>query len=487
MAPTKFQYYAELADQQARQITGSREDWTGFLETAGRLYKYPFDEQLMIYAQRPNATACAPLATWNKPLNRYVKRGSKGIALIDNSANKPRLRYVFDYTDTEDGRYNSRRPFIWQMKPEHEPVVVEALDKAYDMNKFMGWDSFNGRAMIGNDIGDVIFGLAHELAARYYYDNARDIGYAVEGSFLESNDEFNISVAFQEALTVSAAYSIMTRCSIDPAEFIRDEDFQSIFDFNTPDSVYTLGKAVSNVTEEVLREIEVTIKKYERQQTADLSADRQERSTNHGRDNLQQGRELSGTRYSDTGKLSAGQIRHDAEELPQGSPPDTVQPVFVGGEAVSPLPGNRRHGERTAGTDDEPIAGAKPAARQNDRPDGLGGAHEQPQSPSGGNNLRRTDLQLEQNNGKPDETPSDKGGGSLFPPKVEQKPPLISQDIIDNALRGWNGDTDRIRRVFDYMAANGRSREAAAFLRSEFGKPEFCHKRWCRAITPALA
>ena len=124
MPPTKVQLYAELADRQARHVTGSRDDWTGFLTTAGRLYKYPFDEQLMIYAQRPDAVACAPFDTWKDPMHRYIKRGSKGIALLDHTSDKPRLRYVFDYADTEDGWRNSRRPYIWQMKPEHEQTVI---------------------------------------------------------------------------------------------------------------------------------------------------------------------------------------------------------------------------------------------------------------------------------------------------------------------------------------------------------------------------
>ena len=481
MPPTKVQFYSDLADRQARQVTGSRKDWTGFLETAGRLYKYPFDEQLMIYAQRPDAVACAPLETWNKPMNRYVRRGSKGIALIDISADKPRLRYVFDYADTEDGRYNPRRPFIWQMNPEHEQTVIEALDKAFDMNGLMGWDSFNGRAMTGNNLGDAIFGLAHELAARYYSDNARDIGYSAEGSFLEDYDEFNISVAFKEALTVSAAYSIMTRCGINPAGYIEDEDFQPIFDFNTPDSVYTLGKAVSKVTEEILREIEVTVKKYERQQAA-------ERSETHERTDIQQSRGVSDSRHSDTEEPQLNQIRDDEEIVSQGSQAGVIQPLPVDGETVPPLPGDRGHGQREAGADDNTVAGAIPAARQGGRPAGLGGAHEQPQSPGRGNDLQRTDLRLEIDaNTEQTEAPSGMGGVSLFPSEHEQiaairaaeqsrippSPVVISQDDIDNSLRGWNGDPDSIRRVNDYMGANGRSREAAAFLRNEYGSPDY--------------
>ncbi len=256
---SKYQFYSELADSQARQVTSTMNSWTGFLSTAGRLYKYPFEEQLMIHAQRPDAVACAPLETWNTPMNRYVRRGSKGIALIDNTSDKPRLKYVFDYSDTEDGRHNARRPKFWELTPEYESVVVEALQKQYGTNDFSSTDNFS----------DYIFGLARELSARYYGDNRDDVEYSVEGSFLEEYDEYNVRTAFLEALTVSTAYTLMTRCGVDPSEYIGDEDFQPVFDFNSPRSVYTLGKAVSILSEEVLREIEVTIKSHERQTAAE--------------------------------------------------------------------------------------------------------------------------------------------------------------------------------------------------------------------------
>jgi len=282
---SKLELYSELADRQARQITGSRESWTGFLDTAGRLYKYPYDEQLMIYAQRPDATACAPLEMWNKPMNRFVKRGSKGIAIIDTNGERPRLRYVFDVADTIGGRQQARKPYVWELKPEHERAVIEAIDRAYNIDSFMGWDSFNGRALIGHGIGDVIFGLAHELSARYYEDHQDDIGNSVEDSFLENYGEQDVKSAFRDALTVSAAYCIMSRCGINASEYLDDEDFLPIFDFNTTESVNALGRAVSNVSEEVLRNIEITIKNYERVHTA-------ERSETHERTDIQQERQL---------------------------------------------------------------------------------------------------------------------------------------------------------------------------------------------------
>jgi hypothetical protein len=180
-------------------------DWTGFLATAGRLYKYPFEEQLMIHAQRPDAKAVAPLELWNKPMNRYVRRGSKGIALLDNRGEKPRLKYVFDVVDTQDGWYNPRRPFLWELKPEHENLVMESLQQSYDIDvdADLGYETSTGNAMLGNAVGDYLYTIAESLSARYYEDNRHDIGYAVEGSFLDDYDELNLSVAFRYALTVS--------------------------------------------------------------------------------------------------------------------------------------------------------------------------------------------------------------------------------------------------------------------------------------------
>jgi hypothetical protein len=190
--------FADLADQQTRQVTQSMGDWMGFLNSAGRLYKYPFEEQLMIHAQRPNAVACAPLETWNKPMNRWVKRGSKGIALLDNTGDEGKLKYVFDVSDTQDGRYNPYRPFLWAVTPEHETPVIEALKGTFDIDdeSYAGYDANSGTPLGGNQLGDYLHNIAQTLAARYYEDNKGDIGYAVEDSFLDGLDEFNVGVAF---------------------------------------------------------------------------------------------------------------------------------------------------------------------------------------------------------------------------------------------------------------------------------------------------
>ena len=518
---SKYQMFADLAEQKTKQITSSMEDWTGFLATAGRLYKYPFEEQLMIHAQRPDVIACAPLEIWNKPMNRWVKRGSKGIALLDNSGDRSRLKYVFDVVDTQDGRYNPRRPFLWELKQEHEMPVVEALKSFYniDVANDMGWQSNTGRVMLGNYLGDYLYTIAQNLAARYYENNRHDIAYAVEDSFLHGLDEFNVSVAFRDALTVSTAYAMMSRCGLDPADYIENEDFQPIFDFNTPESVYALGKAVSDVSEEVLREIEVTIKKYERQKAVDImraaptGAREEGQRHEHGssqtinRNNLQPERGLSDTRHSNTrNDRIAGEIRHNEEEVPARPQGDNVLNFRNERNAVPPLSASGEPSQRAVIADDGRTPSTEPAAGQSDRPDGLDGTHEQSAITSGSGNIERDNLQLDEEETPPTPTNAIDGVSvspataaeqqvslfSLFPTEQEQidvirealhneqqaeqtatPPPItpISQEDIDNAIIKWNGDIDSKIRVSEYMHEHARARDTANFLKNEYGLP----------------
>jgi DNA methylase len=417
--PSKTQTYADLASRQSQNVTESRENWKSFLETAGRLYKYPFDEQLMIHAQRPTAQAVAPIEVWNNLMNRYVKRGSKGIALLDMISGKAKLKYVFDYADTESGRNNARRPFIWQMKPEHEQPVMDTLADNYDINN-------------SDDIGTMLCGIAQNLSARYYDDNSRDIQYSIEGSFLEDYDEYNVEVAFRDAMTVSTAYALMTRCGVDPAEYIEDEDFQPIFDFNSTTAVYALGQAVSTATEEVLRDIELTIKKYER-----------ERTIENGRTDLQSERRLSDTGYiADGNNRTARQVRNDENELPETAPTYTVHDISAAGETVPALSGNRDDGEQQTGTDDDRTIETVTSSGQIDRPDGVDGSHEQPEIASGGNTTDGVDLQL----------------------KSE-----ITDDEIDAFLMRTTGTENGKYRVYSFFLHDNDTKEKADFLKDEYG------------------
>ena len=247
--PSKLQSYTQMAEQVAAGLTGSYLRWTAFLTTAARLYKYPFPEQMMIFAQRPDATACAEYDLWNNTMSRYVRRGSKGIALLDDSGDRPRLKYVFDVSDT-GGRENARQLYLWQYRPEHEASVIEALEKAYDIPAEYG-------------LADQLEKVAARLADEYWTENQRDILRIVDDSFLEEYDDFNIGVAFRSAATVSITYALMSRCGLEPEAYFEHEDFLNIFDFNTPATVTALGTAVSQSSQQVLRQIGATIKHYE--------------------------------------------------------------------------------------------------------------------------------------------------------------------------------------------------------------------------------
>ena len=238
---SKLQEYRRMSEEAQRQLTGSLERWQSFLATASRLYKYPYHEQVMIHAQRPDATACAEFDVWNNTMRRYVRRGSKGIALIDTSGDRERLRYVFDVSDTGT-RPNSRSLNLWELREEHIPAVSSMLEKNYGVPA-------------GESLAVQLEAVASQLAREYWEDNRRDILGILEDSFLEEYDEFNVGVAFRNAAEVSISYSLMLRCGLEPENYFEHEDFMSVFDFNTPETAGALGTAVSGINQQVLREI----------------------------------------------------------------------------------------------------------------------------------------------------------------------------------------------------------------------------------------
>ena len=375
--PSKLQFYAQMADHTAEQITGSYQKWTAFLTTAARLYKYPYHEQLMIYAQRPDATACADYELWNKQMNRYVRRGSQGIALIDTSGDNPRLKYVFDVSDTGGGE-NSRRPFLWEYRDEHESIVTAALEDRFEVG---GAVSFP----------DLLEHIATFLVDDYWYAHKQDILDIVDGSFLDGYDEENIHFAFNEAAVASAAYVMLARCGLEPDARYEHIDFMSVFDFNTPQAAAILGSAVSQVSEQVLRQIEVTIKNYEREKLA-------ERSQNHERTDLHEERGLpvSQSEPVPAGGTAPGQVREDAESVPEGASPGAVEQPDPVRAAVPPSAGDRRNGEQPSGTDDARTdeSGGGDGIPESQRSHEVGGANEHPESAGGGSDPDRAGVQL---------------------------------------------------------------------------------------------
>ena len=375
--PTKAEQYAQMADQVARQLTGSWQEWAGFLTTAARLYKYPFHEQLMIYAQRPDATACAEYDLWNNRMGRYVRRGSKGIALVDDSGDRPRLRYVFDISDTGT-REHSRTPWLWTMNEEHTAPVMAMLEGNYGV----------GGEELPQQLADVAAGLAEE----YWTDHRQDILYIVDGSFLEEYDEYNIEVQFKSAAAVSITYALMSRCGLEPEQYFSHEDFMPIFDFNTPAVIGALGTAVSQANQQVLRQIGVTIQNYERAKSAERSATHGEQPDLHSERGLPDSRPAP-ERAADE---APEQVRQDAQSVPEAATAHPVQPAADDREAVPAPAGDRRDGEPAAGADDAPDGrgGGRNGGAESRRPDGLGGSDEHLQSPGRGDSAGGTYQQL---------------------------------------------------------------------------------------------
>ena len=365
--PTKAERYAQMADKVATQLTGSWQEWAGFLTTASRLYKYPFHEQLMIYAQRPDATACAEYDLWNEKMGRYVRRGSKGIALVDDSGDRPRLRYVFDISDTGT-REHSRTPWLWQLEERHLDSVQAMLERTYDVS--------------GDDLAGQLTEVAGKLAEEYWTEHQQDFFYIVDGSFLEEYDEYNIGVQFKAAATVSITYALMSRCGLEPERYFDHEDFMAIFDFNTPSTIGALGTAVSQINQQVLRQIGVTVRNAEREANQERSKQDEKSHDLHPERRLSDSRPEAEPAAGET----PGQVRQDEENLPEGTPSHPLQPDVAEREAVPAPSGDRRDRPEQTGADDAPAGEGSGSHRgtESQRSHEVGGADEHLQSPGRG-------------------------------------------------------------------------------------------------------
>ena len=455
--PNKLQAYAEQAERTARQITGSHLAWTAFLTTAARLYKYPYNEQLMIYMQRPEATACAVYDFWNEKMGRYVRRGSTGIALIDATGYKPRLKYVFDVSDT-GGKENARRVNLWELKDAHTDSVSAMLERNYGVS---------GK----NGLAEQFENVASRLASEYWRDHSRDILGIVADSYLEEYDDYNIEVAFKNAAAVSITYSLMSRCGMQPEDHFEHEDFFSIFDFNTPRTVAALGTAVSEINEQVLRQIEVTIRNYEREHSA-------ERTAEHGEQpDLHDERRLHDSRPEDRGAGAAPrQVRADAPEVPEGASPHPLEPDDLGGDPVSAPAGDRAGSAEPLRADDAEagVGGRSDGSAESPRPNEMGGPDEHLQGAGRGDHPQRADLRIT-------EHPARGGQLSFFPTEAEQITAIeeaesaqtpfafsVSQAQLDHVLR-LGGNEDDTRMVIAAAFQKQKSTEdIAALLQNTF-------------------
>lgn len=416
-----------LSAETAREITQTPENWMRFLDTASRVYKYPFHEQMLIYAQRPDAIACASIEVWNKNLRRWVNRGSKGIALLDDSGSYLKLKYVFDFTDTHPG-YQGLVPFIWKMETSfHEPILSHLED------------TYNFEASPSN-LPDALLEIGKNTAAENYPDYLEDFRRSVSGSFLSDLDDLNLELLFRRTLTASVQYTLLKRCGFDPEDYLSQEDFADIHSFNTVDTLSQVGFAVNETARPVLidigREIRsIILGKLRDYPLADpqrmpynefitlIRESKEKGGPSNEQSVIQDNRGLPdpGTDHREAADNAAGQIRDDAQDLSEAAPGRHI-----------PEPASERPAERTSAGDrpdrpgadrvaDGPAAGERTGSGERERSHRLGSTHEYAPSDSGRDRLERTDLQLE--------------GPDLSPDAAAEEVTLPSFPSVDAQIR----------------------------------------------------
>ena len=443
--PSKTEEYLALAQRTANGLTRYWESWTDYLTTASRLYKYPFADQLMIYAQRPDATACADFDIWNNRMNRYVRRGAKGIALLDESSGFPRLHYVFDVSDT-GVRRNSRDPEVWQYNDDLKQPVSEMLSKTYGIS--------------GERVSQQLADVAGKLVADYWDNNGGDIRAIVDGSLLMDYDDAGVEIQFKSAAAISVTYTLLERCGFEPAGWFDKDDFQAVYNFSTPDSVYALGAAVSDMSREVLRQIERTVKTTIRRRNAERSQYEYEQQE---RDLLDHRGLPAPEPDSEPAPEAAGQVRQAAPDVPDEPSPGTVQHDAPEREPVPAPDGGGADGREPDEADHGAVAGAEPGSEQGAASDGVGAAHEQSESTGRGTGADGIDLQLSffdahiptevQQIEKIDQAESEKTPSAF----------VLSQAEIENALRrGSNVEGSKLRIWKIYQLQPDRKLRAKA-------------------------
>ena len=450
--PSKTEEYLALAQRTANGLTRYWESWTDYLTTASRLYKYPFADQLMIYAQRPDATACADFDIWNNRMNRYVRRGAKGIALLDESSGFPRLHYVFDVSDT-GVRRNSRDPEVWQYNDDLKQPVSEMLSKTYGIS--------------GERISQQLADIAGKLVADYWDNNGGDIRAIVDGSLLMDYDEAGVEMQFKSAAAISVTYTLLERCGFEPTGWFDKDDFQAIYNFSTPDSVYALGAAVSDMSREVLRNIERTVKTTIRRRNIERSQYEYEQQE---RDLLDHRGLPAPEPDSEPAPESAGQVRQAAPDVPERPSPSAVQHDAPEREPVPAPDGGGADGREPDAADHGAASETEPGPGQGAESDGMGAAHEQPESAGRGTGADGADLQL---SFLDTNIPTEAQQIEMIDQAESEKTPsafVLSQAEIENELRkhgsGFVGGKQRIMTL--YQTQPDRSLRAKA-LAKEYG------------------
>ena len=484
----KYQLITELYQRTSAGIARNAQAWQGFLASACRNYKCRFDEQVLIYAQRPDATAVAKLETWNTVFKRWVNKDSKGIAVFDPKGRRNTLKYYFDISDTHEGYYGSRPVPIWQMDERYEQAVIERLsDRFGDIE--------------GNDLASALMETAKNAVEDHLPDYLAELKNWKTDSFLEELDDLNLEVGYRRLAENSVAFMLFTRCGLDTELFFEREDFGDIVNFNTPATINAIGIATSDIAEMALREISQTIRTVqleERQQNHTFAAPGQsrydrsrkqpERSDDYERDHLQQGGRLSYSRphITDRARNSAWQIRYDAPGLSGAAQAgDLSQSADLEHpKQPSARSGTDRTGE-TGASDEAALQGAgRDGGTERESTDAVGRADEQYPQSGGGSHLERTDLRLtpqeaEPSGGSQESVANEEKVRANLPTVEEQMDAIaqaedetssafsISQEDIDDALQSKG--TDSKYRIYRQLTQSGDKKENIALLKEIYG------------------
>ena len=473
----KYQLITELYRRTGIAVAKNPQAWQSFLAAACRNYKCRFDEQLLIYAQRPDAIAVAELDTWNKRFKRWVNKDSKGIAVFDPKGRRNTLKYYFDVSDTHDGYYGSRPVPIWQMNGRYEQAVIERLSDRF-----------------GNTESTDLASALTETAKNAVEDNLQDYFSQLKGltkdSFLEELDDFNVEVCYRRLVTNSVAFMLMSRCGLDTNEHFDREDFEGIINFNTPATINALGIATSDISEMALKEISLAIQNL---QIAEKGANRTfvpesksqynigriqpERSENNERNHLQQAGRLSYSRpdITDRARNSAWQIRTDAQELSGAAQASDLSQSADIGQTERASVSDRTDSTPEVGASDEAAFSrtGRNGGTERESPDAVGTENEQHPQSSGGSDYDRADLQVSVAN-------ADEVKVNL--PTVEEQIEMIaeaedekssafavSQEDIDSVLTRGSGFQDGKYRIYRQFQKYEDSKSNIAFLKKEYG------------------
>jgi N12 class adenine-specific DNA methylase len=470
---SKYQLISALSEQAAKDVTRSPANWMHYLDTASRLYRYPFHEQLLIYAQKPEASACASLELWNNKMGRWVNRGAKGIALIDDSTDYPRLKYVFDVSDTHPLE-RSREVYLWKLREEHTQIITDHLQDTY------GIDSTN-------NLFDCLYEVARSTVNENLSDYVKKLSYAIDGSFLEDLDDLNLEVRFRDLMISSLHYMLAKRCGLDVSDIFEPMDFQNIYEFSTPMALAQLGTAVSETampilmdigkkvrTAEIVNNLEknpesleknsevvynnFTVVKRESEIVHERNGNTEKGDVSDDENGLHEQSELSDSEHSD-GRAAdeyPGALRQDAQSISEGEPQRSVSGTSDDRETVGTPSGDRQDGNREDGTVDAELygSGGRERSSQSRESDDLASANEQHSNESRGNRNERTDLQL--NIQQPD---SDVLSG-IF---VNSDVPI---SVFDEVVRMGSNQSRSVLRIAAHFMLNAG--DDAEFLKNEY-------------------